>query len=144
MIKSYWVSCFCILDHTMLSIYFFFLFSYSGHVKKKKQSDGARLIISATAGIIVGYLIGINFPYVALTKVEFKVVNSQRSDRYQRRSLRFPTGGSKTYIPKYFYKTRGSKTYIPKNFYTKTTYSPLLNAKFGGSAAPSRPYYPMP
>ncbi|KAJ0437265.1 hypothetical protein HanHA300_Chr16g0600051 [Helianthus annuus] len=55
----------------MLSIYFFFLFSHSGHVKKKKQCDGARLIISATAGIIVGYLIGINFPYVALTKVEF-------------------------------------------------------------------------
>ncbi|KAJ0511044.1 hypothetical protein HanIR_Chr11g0547561 [Helianthus annuus] len=41
-----------------------------GHVKKKKQSDGARLIISATAGIIVGYLIGINFPYVALTKID--------------------------------------------------------------------------
>ncbi|MFS7988654.1 hypothetical protein Hanom_Chr11g01037431 [Helianthus anomalus] len=40
--------------------------------------------------------------------------------------------GSKTYIPKYFYKTRGSKTYIPKIFYTKTTYSPLLNEKFVG------------
>ncbi|MFS7888491.1 hypothetical protein Hanom_Chr00s000001g01595781 [Helianthus anomalus] len=45
----------------------------------------------------------------------------------------------KTYISKYFYKTKGSKTYIPKNFYTKTTHSPLLNEKFGGSVAPSRP-----
>ncbi|MFS8008653.1 hypothetical protein Hanom_Chr14g01275311 [Helianthus anomalus] len=54
--------------------------------------------------------------------------------------------GSKTYIPKNFYKTRGSKTCIPKNFYTKTTYSysPLLIEKFGGSAAPSRPHYATP
>ncbi|MFS8000079.1 hypothetical protein Hanom_Chr12g01174181 [Helianthus anomalus] len=28
-------------------------------------------------------------------------------------------GGSKTYIPKNFYRTGESKTYIPKNFYTK-------------------------
>ncbi|MFS8020152.1 hypothetical protein Hanom_Chr15g01412141 [Helianthus anomalus] len=40
-------------------------------------------------------------------------------------------GGSKTYIPKKFYKTRGSKTYIPKNFYTKTIYITLRNEKFG-------------
>ncbi|XP_076918109.1 uncharacterized protein LOC143578399 [Bidens hawaiensis] len=33
----------------------------------KKQNDGARLIIAATAGIIVGYLIGVNFPYIALS-----------------------------------------------------------------------------
>ncbi|MFS7944047.1 hypothetical protein Hanom_Chr06g00507411 [Helianthus anomalus] len=45
---------------------------------------------------------------------------------------------------KNFYKTEGSKTYTPKNFYTKTTYSPLLNEKFGGSAAPSRPHKATP
>ncbi|MFS8025890.1 hypothetical protein Hanom_Chr16g01480411 [Helianthus anomalus] len=45
-------------------------------------------------------------------------------------------GGSKTYIPKNFYRTGGSKTYIPKNFYTKTTYITLLSEKFGGSGAP--------
>ncbi|MFS7990891.1 hypothetical protein Hanom_Chr11g01064281 [Helianthus anomalus] len=43
-----------------------------------------------------------------------------------------------------FYKTGGLKTYIPKNFYTKTTYSPLLSEKFGGSAAPSNPHYAAP
>ncbi|MFS8033519.1 hypothetical protein Hanom_Chr17g01570521 [Helianthus anomalus] len=40
-------------------------------------------------------------------------------------------GGSKTYIPKNFYRTGGSKTYIPKNFYTKITYIKLLSEKFG-------------
>ncbi|MFS8017227.1 hypothetical protein Hanom_Chr15g01377931 [Helianthus anomalus] len=40
---------------------------------------------------------------------------------------------------KNFNKTGGSHTYIPENFYTKTTYSPLLSEKYGGSAAPSRP-----
>ncbi|MFS8031292.1 hypothetical protein Hanom_Chr17g01544141 [Helianthus anomalus] len=50
------------------------------------------------------------------------------------RSLRFPTGAEVT-GPKNFYKTKGSITDIPKNFYTKTTYSPLLSEKFGGSAA---------
>ncbi|MFS8028957.1 hypothetical protein Hanom_Chr16g01516641 [Helianthus anomalus] len=49
----------------------------------------------------------------------------------QWRSLRFPTGGSKTYIPKDFYKTGGSKTYLPKKIYTKTKYSPLLSEKSG-------------
>ncbi|MFS8012940.1 hypothetical protein Hanom_Chr14g01326931 [Helianthus anomalus] len=34
--------------------------------------------------------------------------------------------------------------YIPKNFYTKTTYSPLLSEKFGGSTAPSRPLKASP
>ncbi|MFS8015283.1 hypothetical protein Hanom_Chr15g01354571 [Helianthus anomalus] len=29
-------------------------------------------------------------------------------------------------------------------FCTKTTYSPLLSEKFGGSAAPSRPHYASP
>ncbi|MFS7949311.1 hypothetical protein Hanom_Chr06g00570041 [Helianthus anomalus] len=43
-------------------------------------------------------------------------------------------GGSKTYIPKNFYRTGGSKTYTPKNFYTKTTYITLLSEKFGGRA----------
>ncbi|MFS7995080.1 hypothetical protein Hanom_Chr12g01113851 [Helianthus anomalus] len=51
------------------------------------------------------------------------------------RSLRFPTGGLETYIPKNFYRTRGSKTHIPKNFYMKTTYITLLSEKFGGSPA---------
>ncbi|MFS7941177.1 hypothetical protein Hanom_Chr05g00473131 [Helianthus anomalus] len=45
-------------------------------------------------------------------------------------------GGSKTYIPKNFYRNRGSKTYIPKHFYTKTTYITLLSEKFGGGRAP--------
>ncbi|MFS7913571.1 hypothetical protein Hanom_Chr02g00143291 [Helianthus anomalus] len=45
---------------------------------------------------------------------------------------------------KNFYKTGGSKTYTPKNFYTKTTYSPLLNEKYGGSATPSRPLKASP
>ncbi|MFS7984937.1 hypothetical protein Hanom_Chr11g00992531 [Helianthus anomalus] len=45
-------------------------------------------------------------------------------------------GGSKTYIPKNFYRTGGSKPYIPKHFYTKTTYITLLSEKFGGSGAP--------
>ncbi|MFS8000951.1 putative bulb-type lectin domain-containing protein [Helianthus anomalus] len=53
------------------------------------------------------------------------------------------TGGSKTYIPKYFYRTGGSTTYIPKNFYTRTTYI-TLSEKFGGSGAPPRPLYPSP
>ncbi|MFS8007588.1 hypothetical protein Hanom_Chr14g01262771 [Helianthus anomalus] len=48
-------------------------------------------------------------------------------------------GGSKTYIPKNFYRTGGSKTYIPKNFYTRTTYITLSSEKFGGSGAPPRP-----
>ncbi|KAK1426285.1 hypothetical protein QVD17_14956 [Tagetes erecta] len=42
----------------------------SGNVVKK-QNDSARLVISATAGIIVGYLIGVNFPYVVLTNIDF-------------------------------------------------------------------------
>ncbi|MFS7939373.1 hypothetical protein Hanom_Chr05g00451051 [Helianthus anomalus] len=49
------------------------------------------------------------------------------------------TGGSKTYIPKNFYRTGGSKTYIPKNFHTKTTCIRLLSEKFGGSGAPPGP-----
>ncbi|MFS7937191.1 hypothetical protein Hanom_Chr05g00424731 [Helianthus anomalus] len=59
----------------------------------------------------------------------------------QWRSLKYFTVGSKTYIPKNFYRTGGSKTYIPKNFYTKTTYITLLAEKFGGRAplpAPSK------
>ncbi|MFS7994198.1 hypothetical protein Hanom_Chr12g01103041 [Helianthus anomalus] len=48
-------------------------------------------------------------------------------------------GGSKTYIPKNFYRTGGSKTYIPKNFFTKTPYITLLSEKFGGSGAPPGP-----
>ncbi|MFS7973282.1 hypothetical protein Hanom_Chr09g00854811 [Helianthus anomalus] len=54
------------------------------------------------------------------------------------------TRGSKTYIPKNFYRTGGSKTYIPKNFYTRTTYITLLSEKFGGSGAPPRPLYHSP
>ncbi|MFS8028954.1 hypothetical protein Hanom_Chr16g01516591 [Helianthus anomalus] len=57
----------------------------------------------------------------------------------QWRRLSFQTGGSKTYIPKDFYKTGGSKTYIPKNFFMKAKYSPLLSEKFGGSTVPSHP-----
>ncbi|MFS7901428.1 hypothetical protein Hanom_Chr00s211923g01840901 [Helianthus anomalus] len=57
----------------------------------------------------------------------------------QWRSLSFQTGGSKTCIPKDFYKTGGSKTYIPQNFYMKAKYSPLLSEKFGGSTVPSHP-----
>ncbi|MFS7959604.1 hypothetical protein Hanom_Chr08g00693021 [Helianthus anomalus] len=53
-------------------------------------------------------------------------------------------GGAKTYIPKNCYKHGGSKTYIPKKFYTKTTYITLLSEKFGGSGAPSRPFYTSP
>ncbi|MFS8026172.1 hypothetical protein Hanom_Chr16g01483771 [Helianthus anomalus] len=45
-------------------------------------------------------------------------------------------GGSKTHIPKNFYRTGGSNTYIPKNFYTKTTCTTLLSEKFRGSDAP--------
>ncbi|XP_076896569.1 uncharacterized protein LOC143549574 [Bidens hawaiensis] len=51
----------CVLSNSVL-------FLCSGIVKK--QNDGARLIIAATAGIIVGYLIGVNFPYVSLTKID--------------------------------------------------------------------------
>ncbi|MFS8021254.1 hypothetical protein Hanom_Chr16g01425291 [Helianthus anomalus] len=58
----------------------------------------------------------------------------------QWRSLRFPTEGSKTYIPKKFYRNGGSKTYIPQNFYTKATYITLLSEKFGGSGAPPGPF----
>ncbi|KAF5775164.1 putative F-box domain-containing protein [Helianthus annuus] len=57
----------------------------------------------------------------------------------QWRSLTMKTGGSKTYIPKNFYRTGGSKTYIPKKFYTKTIYITLLSEKFGGSDAPPGP-----
>ncbi|MFS8017456.1 hypothetical protein Hanom_Chr15g01380631 [Helianthus anomalus] len=53
-------------------------------------------------------------------------------------------GGSKTSIHKNFYRAGGSKTYIPKNFYTETTYVILLSEKFGGSDAPSRPFYTSP
>ncbi|MFS7964957.1 hypothetical protein Hanom_Chr08g00756601 [Helianthus anomalus] len=52
--------------------------------------------------------------------------------------------GSKTYIPKNFYRTGGSKTYIPKHFYTKTTYITLLSEKFGGSGAPPGPFKASP
>ncbi|KAJ0541044.1 putative leucine-rich repeat domain superfamily [Helianthus annuus] len=62
----------------------------------------------------------------------------------QWRSLKFSSGGSKTYIPKNFYRTEGSKTYIPKNFYTKTTFTTLLNEKFGGSGAPPGPLNATP
>ncbi|MFS7905606.1 hypothetical protein Hanom_Chr01g00049631 [Helianthus anomalus] len=60
----------------------------------------------------------------------------------QWRSLTMKTGGgegSKTYIPKNFYRTGGLKTYIPKNFYMKTTYITLLSEKFGGSGTPLPP-----
>ncbi|MFS7907774.1 putative Heat shock protein [Helianthus anomalus] len=57
-------------------------------------------------------------------------------DQHQWRSLKFFTRGSKTYIPKKFYRTGGSKTYIPKNLYTKTTYITLFAEKFGRSGAP--------
>ncbi|MFS7984396.1 hypothetical protein Hanom_Chr11g00985971 [Helianthus anomalus] len=53
-------------------------------------------------------------------------------------------GGSKTYIPKNFYRTGGSKTCIPKNFYMKTTYITLLAEKFGGSGAPPGPFKASP
>ncbi|MFS7963622.1 hypothetical protein Hanom_Chr08g00740531 [Helianthus anomalus] len=53
-------------------------------------------------------------------------------------------GGSKTYIPKNFYRTGGSKTYIPTNFYTKTTCTALLSEKFGGSGAPPGPLNAAP
>ncbi|MFS7933797.1 hypothetical protein Hanom_Chr04g00384041 [Helianthus anomalus] len=52
--------------------------------------------------------------------------------------------GSKTYIPKNFYRTGGLKTYIPKHFYTKTTYITLLSEKFGGSGAPPGPFKASP
>ncbi|MFS8017279.1 hypothetical protein Hanom_Chr15g01378531 [Helianthus anomalus] len=52
--------------------------------------------------------------------------------------------GAEVTGPKHFYKTGGSKTYIPKNFYAKTTYSPLLSEKFGGSAVPSHPLKASP
>ncbi|MFS7921650.1 hypothetical protein Hanom_Chr03g00239481 [Helianthus anomalus] len=75
-----------------------------------------------------------------------KVCSHKASTHHQWRSLTFSTGGSKTYIPKNFYRTGGSKTYIPKNFYTKTTYITLLSQKFGGSGAPPGPLKasPMP
>ncbi|MFS7900634.1 hypothetical protein Hanom_Chr00s127264g01814001 [Helianthus anomalus] len=57
----------------------------------------------------------------------------------QWRSLTLKTGGSKTYIPKKFYRTGVSKTYIPKKFYTKTTYITLLSEKFEGLSAPPGP-----
>ncbi|MFS8015097.1 hypothetical protein Hanom_Chr15g01352371 [Helianthus anomalus] len=44
--------------------------------------------------------------------------------------------GSKTYIPKNFYRTGESKTYIPKKIYTKATYITLLSEKFGGPPPP--------
>ncbi|KAJ0935962.1 hypothetical protein HanRHA438_Chr03g0125431 [Helianthus annuus] len=50
--------------------------------------------------------------------------------------LEISDGGSKSYIPKNFYRTRESKMYIPKNFYTKTTYITLLSEKFGSPPAP--------
>ncbi|MFS8024353.1 hypothetical protein Hanom_Chr16g01462241 [Helianthus anomalus] len=53
-------------------------------------------------------------------------------------------GGSKTYIPKNFYRTGWSKTYIPKNFYTKTTHITLLTEKFGGSGSPPGPFKASP
>ncbi|MFS7904358.1 hypothetical protein Hanom_Chr01g00035101 [Helianthus anomalus] len=47
--------------------------------------------------------------------------------------------GSKTYIPKTFYRTEGRKRIYPKILYTKTTYITLLSEKLRGegSAAPS-------
>ncbi|MFS7965144.1 hypothetical protein Hanom_Chr08g00758641 [Helianthus anomalus] len=64
--------------------------------------------------------------------------------QHQWRSLNFSSGGSKTYIPRNFYRTGGSKTYIPKNFYTKTTCTTLLSEKFGGSGAPPGPLNATP
>ncbi|MFS8008486.1 hypothetical protein Hanom_Chr14g01273331 [Helianthus anomalus] len=69
---------------------------------------------------------------------------SRGSITEQWRSLKFLSGGSKTYIPKNFYRTGGSKTSIPKNFYTKTTCTTLLSEKFGGSGAPSGPLNATP
>ncbi|MFS7985968.1 hypothetical protein Hanom_Chr11g01004931 [Helianthus anomalus] len=51
---------------------------------------------------------------------------------YPLAELQISEEGSKTYIPKNFYRTGGSKTYIPKQFYTKTTYITLLGEKFWG------------
>ncbi|MFS7974071.1 hypothetical protein Hanom_Chr09g00864151 [Helianthus anomalus] len=51
--------------------------------------------------------------------------------------------GSKTYIPKIYIKPGVKNVYIKKFLY-ETTYSPLLNKKFGGSAAPSRPHKTTP
>ncbi|MFS7951385.1 hypothetical protein Hanom_Chr07g00594521 [Helianthus anomalus] len=53
-------------------------------------------------------------------------------------------GGSKTYIPKNFYRIGGSKTYISKNFCTKTTCTTLLSEKFGGAGAPPGPLNATP
>ncbi|MFS7958655.1 hypothetical protein Hanom_Chr07g00681311 [Helianthus anomalus] len=58
--------------------------------------------------------------------------------------IEFLYRGSKTYIPKNFYRTGGSKTYIPKNFYTKNTYITLLAEKFGGAGAPPGPFKASP
>ncbi|MFS7988812.1 hypothetical protein Hanom_Chr11g01039261 [Helianthus anomalus] len=60
------------------------------------------------------------------------------------RSLKFFTGGSKTYIPKIFYRTGGVEKYRPKNFYTKTMYITLLAEKFGGSDVPPGPFKASP
>ncbi|KAJ0845790.1 hypothetical protein HanRHA438_Chr15g0717601 [Helianthus annuus] len=72
-----------------------------------------------------------------------KIQEISNEDRVfdQWRSLTRMTGGggSKTSIPKNFYRTRGSKTYITKNFYMKTTYITLLSEKFGGVGRPSPP-----
>ncbi|MFS7957948.1 hypothetical protein Hanom_Chr07g00672501 [Helianthus anomalus] len=53
-------------------------------------------------------------------------------------------GGRKRIYPKNSVELGGSKTYIPKKNYTKTTYITLLSEKFGGSDAPSRPFYTSP
>ncbi|MFS7965064.1 hypothetical protein Hanom_Chr08g00757701 [Helianthus anomalus] len=45
--------------------------------------------------------------------------------------------GSKTYIPKIFYRAGRLKTYIPKNLYTKTTYITLLSKKFNPPPHPT-------
>ncbi|MFS7964940.1 hypothetical protein Hanom_Chr08g00756271 [Helianthus anomalus] len=73
-----------------------------------------------------------------------KVEKDRWTERDRSAKLEVFVEGSKTYIPKIFYRTGGSKTYIPKNFYTKTTCTTLLSEKFGGSGAPSGPLNATP
>ncbi|MFS7933028.1 hypothetical protein Hanom_Chr04g00374911 [Helianthus anomalus] len=81
-----------------------------------------------------------SFLNISMKENHFKSFHSSN----QWRSLTCSTRGSKTYIPKNFYRTGGLKTYTPKHFYTKTTYITLLSEKFGGSGAPPGPFKASP
>lgn len=53
--------------------YMIFMFNYSGLLKRSNEST--RLIVTTILGVVFGFLVGISFPNVSVTKVSINLVN---------------------------------------------------------------------